>query len=79
MESREQSLANVAVYLLFTKEWRITLALRSIIAEPGVPWVRFMNQNGAVVVSFDEVIPLACVASVSTRGLSRKLGQEQKK
>ena len=57
MESREPCLANVAVYLLLTKEWSITLALRSIMTDPGVPWFLFMNENGAVVVSFDEVIP----------------------
>ena len=50
-------MADVAVYLLLTKEWSITLALRSIIAEPGVPWILFMKDIGAIVVSFDEVVP----------------------
>ena len=50
-------LANVAVYLLLTKEWSITLALRPIITDPGVPGILFIKENGTIVVSFDEVVP----------------------
>ena len=50
-------MANVATYLLLTKEWSITLALWSIITDPGVPWILFMKEIGATVVSFDEVVP----------------------
>ena len=54
MDSREQCMADVAVYHLLTKEWSITLALRTIITDPGVSW---MKESGTIVVSFDEVIP----------------------
>ena len=57
MDSREHRMANVAAYLLLTKEWSITLALWSIITDPGVPWILFMKEIGAIVVSFDEVVP----------------------
>ena len=49
-------MANVATYLLLTKEWSITLALRSIITDPGVPLILFMKEIGAIAVSFDEVV-----------------------
>ena len=50
-------MAYVAAYLLLTKEWSITLALRRIITDPGVPWILFMKKIGAIAVSFDEVVP----------------------
>ena len=53
-------MANVAGYLLLTKEWSITLALRSIITDPGVPLVLFIKEIGAIAVSFDEVVPYIC-------------------
>ena len=53
-------MANVATYLLLTKEWSITLALWSIITEPGVPWILFMKEIGATAVSFHEVFPYIC-------------------
>ena len=57
MESREHCLANVAVYLLLTMEWSITLALTPIMTDPGVPWILFMKETGTIAVSFDEVVP----------------------
>ena len=56
-DSREQCLANVAVYLLLTEEWSITPALRHIITDSGVPWILFIVTDGAIVFSFDEVVP----------------------
>jgi len=56
-DSWEQCLANVAVYLLLTEEWSITPALRPIMTEPGVPWILSIEEDGAIVVSFDEVVP----------------------
>jgi len=56
MDSRELCLANVAVYLLLTMEWSITLALRSVMTDPGVPWILFMEETGRIAVSFDEVV-----------------------
>ena len=55
MDSREQCLANVAVYLLLTVEWSITLA--PMMAVPGVPSILFTKEIGTIVVSFDEVVP----------------------
>ena len=53
MEGREHCLASVAEYLLLTKEWGIILALRPIKAHSGVPWILFIKETGAIVVSFD--------------------------
>ena len=53
MEGREHCLANVAVYHLLTLERGITLALSPIITDPGVPWILFIKETGAIVVSFD--------------------------
>ena len=57
MDSRELCLVNVAVYLLLTMEWCITLALKPIMADPGVPWILFMEETGKIAVSFDEMVP----------------------
>ena len=62
-------LTSISVKFIFDSAW---LGLFSSANSRCGPW-------SCVPAMFLAIIPLACVASISSQGSSRKLGQEQKK